>query len=325
MLTGKENGMGQKDNLTKKYMSDKERFADAFNFFLYEGKQVINGSDLQESDPTELITIGRNKDLFSKQKMRDVLKQCVMHTSDSAVYVMMGIENQSEIHYAMPIRNLLYDSLNYAAQAETIAKAHERKKDLKGDEFLSRFAKDDHIKPVITLTIYWGNSEWDGCKRISDLFPDDIPEEIRAYACDYGINLIAPKTVSDFKQFSSELGDVFEFISRSNCDTAMKDMLIERDNNWIMSRDGVNIINVITGSNIKPVNEDDEEVDMCRATQALIEEGIEQGIEKGRTEGEDLFASLIRIIRDDKDEMDRALSADEKTRQEMYRKYGLME
>ncbi len=118
-------------------------------------------------------------------------------------------------------------------------------------------------------------------------------------------------------------------------------LYIERDNNWIMSRDGVNIINVITGSDIKPENEDDEELDMCRATQALIEEGIEQGIEqgiekgiekgieqgikKGRTEGEDLFASLIRIIRDNKDEMDRALSADEETRQEMYRKYGLIE
>ncbi len=321
MLTGKEDRMGQKDNLTKKYMSDKERFADAFNYFLYEGKQVINKDDLQEKDPTELIITGKNRDIFSKQKMRDVLKQCLINTSDSAVYVMMGIENQTDIHYAMPIRNLLYDSLNYAAQAELIGKVHEKRQDLKGSEFFSRFAKNDHIKPVITLTIYWGNKEWDGCERISDMFPPNTPSEIRKYACDYSINLINPKKVKDFRLFRSELGDVLEFISRSDCETTMKDMLEERDNKWIMSRDGVNVINVMTSSNIEPENEDDEEVDMCRATQALIEEGIEKGI----TKGEDLFASLIRIIRDDKDEMDRALSADEETRQEMYRKYGLIE
>ncbi len=288
--------MGQKDNLTKKYMSDKERFADAFNYFLYEGKQVINGSDLQESDPTELITIGRNKDLFSKQKMRDVLKQCVMHTSDSAVYVMMGIENQSEIHYAMPIRNLLYDSLNYAAQAEMIGKVHEKQRDLKGSEFLSHFAKNDHIKPVITLTIYWGNKEWDACRRISDMFPEETPMEIRSYACDYSINLIDPNTVGDFGAFNTELGDVLEFISRSDCETAMKDMLAERDNKWFMSRDGADIITITTGFKIKPEKESDEVIDMCRAMQALIEEGRTEG----RTEEKNIaLENVILSIMED--------------------------
>ena len=34
-------GMGKQDLLAKKYMSDNEKFADVFNYYLYNGKQVI--------------------------------------------------------------------------------------------------------------------------------------------------------------------------------------------------------------------------------------------------------------------------------------------
>ena len=34
--------MGAADTKTNEYMSDNNRFADVFNFFLYDGEQVIN-------------------------------------------------------------------------------------------------------------------------------------------------------------------------------------------------------------------------------------------------------------------------------------------
>lgn len=31
-------------------------------------------------------------------------------------YLILGIENQSDVHYAMPVKNLIYDALNYGQQ-----------------------------------------------------------------------------------------------------------------------------------------------------------------------------------------------------------------
>ena len=38
--------MGKIDIITKEYMDSNERFADVFNNYLYDGKQVINKDDL---------------------------------------------------------------------------------------------------------------------------------------------------------------------------------------------------------------------------------------------------------------------------------------
>ena len=39
--------MGKQDLLAKKYMSDNEKFADVFNYYLYNGKQVIKSENLK--------------------------------------------------------------------------------------------------------------------------------------------------------------------------------------------------------------------------------------------------------------------------------------
>lgn len=44
--------MGQKDTITKEYMKDADNFADAYNYFLYDGKKLIQPEQLQEMDTT---------------------------------------------------------------------------------------------------------------------------------------------------------------------------------------------------------------------------------------------------------------------------------
>ena len=46
--------MGVLDTEGKKYLSDNEIFADAFNYLVYDGKQVIKAAELREIDTTEL-------------------------------------------------------------------------------------------------------------------------------------------------------------------------------------------------------------------------------------------------------------------------------
>ena len=46
--------MGQADIVTKEYMREPHVFADAFNFLLYDGRQVIKPSELKELDTAEM-------------------------------------------------------------------------------------------------------------------------------------------------------------------------------------------------------------------------------------------------------------------------------
>lgn len=46
-----------------------------------------------------------------QQKYRDVLKRAVIMQNKETTYLLLGIENQTDIHYAMPVRNMIYDSL----------------------------------------------------------------------------------------------------------------------------------------------------------------------------------------------------------------------
>ena len=59
----------------------------------------------------------------------------------------------SRVHYAMPVKKILYDSMQYARQ---VTKAHNQEKGNKpsSGEFLSGFYKTDRLIPVVTLVIY---------------------------------------------------------------------------------------------------------------------------------------------------------------------------
>lgn len=81
-----------------------------------------------------------------------------------------------------------------------IADKHKKDNDLQGDEFLSGFAKDDKLRPVITLTVYFGMKEWDGPRKLSDMF-QDIHQEVIPYVDEHKLNLIIPKEISDFGKF----------------------------------------------------------------------------------------------------------------------------
>ena len=118
---------------TKKYIGNNDKFADLCNYFLFDGKQVIQPNDLKEKDVTELGLPYTDRGYMALEKVRDLLKSCVVKTAAGITYLVIGIENQTDIHYAMVIRNMLMDALNYATQVDAYAKKHRKDKDLKGD------------------------------------------------------------------------------------------------------------------------------------------------------------------------------------------------
>lgn len=119
--------LGKKDTVTKEYMRNPIVFADAFNKYLYHGRQVIRPENLRELDTAEIVIPYGNGDAgIPEQKYRDVLK--TMMTDGNIAYCILGIENQGDIHYAMPVKNGLYDFMQLAHQVTETAKSHRRER-----------------------------------------------------------------------------------------------------------------------------------------------------------------------------------------------------
>ena len=132
-------------------------FADAFNYLLYDGRAVINPHNLKEIDPNEIaLPFGardgkenRKQKEETVQKYCDLLKSAVIMEDGKTAYVLLGIENQTDIHYAMPVKNAIYDALQYGRQVSDIAARHradrkkhsETEKKVSGGEYLSGFTK----------------------------------------------------------------------------------------------------------------------------------------------------------------------------------------
>lgn len=290
--------MSDKDTITKDYMQDKDIFADAFNFLLYGGRQVIKPEQLRPLDTTSIVLpYGEDGQLVPIQKYRDVLKMVTAMEDDKAAYMLLGIENQSEIHYAMPVRNMLYDAIQYVAQVEDTARSHKM-----GDkmpetraEFLSGFYKTDKLLPVITLTLYFGADEWTAPKDLHSMLSAD--KEILPFVDNYYLHLIAPAEIADneFTKFHTELSLALRFIKQSKNKNKLKELINEDTSFRSVSKKTADLVNVVTKSNLH-YDDREERVDMCEAIEGIRNDARAEGIEKGRVEG--TLKTLISLVKD---------------------------
>ena len=277
--------MGKKDTVQKDYMSVPKYFADAFNYYAFDGRQVVCAEKLSEADPTELTIIFSEDRKEFVEKFRDVLKQCILMEDDKFSYLMIGIENQTDIHYAMPVKNMIYDALEYGKQVSRRAKEHKEAKDTKGAEFLSGFTKEDKLKPVITLVVYWGTKKWNAPRSLKEMF-EDVSEDVLQFVSDYKVNLIVPKEIKDFTKFKTELGKALKYISVVDQKEEYKE-LTKQEEYQDVNKETAILLKKVAGINVK-VKKEEEKVNMCKALQDITDEAIE----KGRAE------ELVRLCRE---------------------------
>lgn len=258
--------MGKSDTISKDLLQDNAYFADTINNGLFNGKTVVNKDELVELDSTELTIIKDEvKKYTTVQKYRDVLKQATIRKDGNAIYVILGIENQTDIHYAMPVKNFFYDAMRYAKQVENARKKHKDDK-MSKTEFLSGWTKSDKLIPVITLTVYYGTDEWDGALYLHDMFDDNIDKDILSLIPNYEVHLLNPNKITDWDSFKSDIGILFESISVSNQDDGMTKMIESKPEKYKhVDNKIVEAINFYTKSSY-PIEEGKEKTDMCYAT-----------------------------------------------------------
>ncbi len=289
--------MGKKDTVTVEYMRRNEIFADAFNYFVYGGRQVINPDSLVELDTREIGVPYGGADGAEQpvQRIHDLIKFVTAMTDRRVAYLILAIENQSNIHYAMPVKNLVNDALQYAKQVEIAANSHKKSGDYKGadsDEYLSGFMKNDKLIPVVTLVVYFGDKLWDGPMSVHEMF-NEQDAEILALVPDYKINLIAPAVIDekDFSKFNSSLREVLSFIKYSRNADKLEEIVNSDADFRKLGRSEVNVLNACVDANLT-MKPNEEVVDMCEALRELERRAAEKAKNK---EKEDIAKNLLRM------------------------------
>ena len=156
-----------------------------------------------------------------------------------------------------------------------------------------KFAKEDKLIPVITITVYLGIKEWDGPRKLSDMF-GDVDEELLPFIPDYRINLLAPREITDFTGFRTSIRQLFEVLQNAYDKEKMQEVLQNDKKFSNVDRETVEAINLFAGTDID-IDEKEEVIDMCKAWEDQKNEGRELGREEGRELGRKLGREEGRI------------------------------
>lgn len=202
-------------------------------------------------------------------------------------YLLIGIENQAEVHYAMPVRNMLYDALTYTRQISNIRRKHRKRGEaLSSAEFLSGLTAKDKLVPVVTLVVYWGQDAWNAPCSLHEML-EPVDEEVLSYINDYRINLVNPHQMQerDFEKLSGSLSTVMRFIKASVGEKEMLKLLEEfREEFSGVDRDAAEVIRVCTNIEVK-MDEEGRGINMCKAWDEHWESGREKGMRQGMKRG----------------------------------------
>lgn len=325
--------MGRKDIITKEYMEDTEVFADVFNHMIYQGEKVIEPKKLKELDTANvIIPYGADGTAVPYQKYRDVFKILSAMEDENAVYLLLGVENQSRVHYAMPVKNMVYDSLEYAAQVQKAESSHRRtlrkknsdEKKPDSSEFLSGFYREDRLLPVITVVVYFGADDWVAPRSLHEMLVVQ-DEKILSLVPDYRINLIAPSEMSEeeIEHFTSSFREVMQFIKYSKDTKKLKELVETNVAFKSMDIKATRVMEEMTGMRIEREDEE-EKVDVCAGILGLQEEARTEGITKGIRIGAEREQRLTKfLLRDNRIEDLKRSFDDEAFRNKLLKEYGI--
>lgn len=308
--------MGVKDTVTKDYMMDPNVFADLFNQFLYDGEEVITPERLHRVNTTALtVPYGADGASVPIQKFRDEFMCLGAMEDSSAVYLLIGSEYQVEQHYAMPVKDMVYDAASYASQVEAAAASHRaeakkvaaNKKRVDSDEtknantttaettdakkttqkapssgeFLSGFYKEDRLVPVITVVVHFSPEKWDAPRSLHEMFQVQ-DEKILSHVPDYKINLISPAEMSDKEigKFKTNLREVLFYIKYCKDKEKLRSLVANTPGFRSLDIKATRLLNTLTGSKLK-FSKKEEVVNMRYAIDEIAEDAKNEGITIG--------------------------------------------
>ena len=295
--------MGKSDVVLKQWLKNKVRFADLFNAVVFDGEQVIKPEELEEINNESGIVIANadndEKDATEKTgKMRCRTEQryrdLVMSWKGEAELAVLALENQGKIHYAMPVRGMLYDALTYTDQMRLVWEqlSKEEKKSVDENEFFSRFRKQDRLCPVITIIFYYGEDQWDGAVQLYELFgveDKELVQVLEKYVPNYRMNLIEANRIEDVTKYKSDLQMIFRMLKYRKDKRGLLEYTKEHSDYFenVDYESGQVMAVLLNTPQLLAKMREKEGADgnVCQALEEYYQDGVQEGIEKGILQG----------------------------------------
>lgn len=179
--------MPSPDSALKDFFKNNKTFAALFNGFFFDNETIIKADELEPDDTAyaESIKIHNGKQKYKVEKVnkyRDNIRRTKL-----GYLVILGIEDQSKVHYSMPIRKMLYDALEYSSELSAIGN-NQNKTEWTVDERLSGIKKGTKITPIVTVVFYTGEDPWDGPNSLHAMM--DMDDKISPFVPDYPLYVI---------------------------------------------------------------------------------------------------------------------------------------
>ena len=239
--------MGKSDTVLSTWLGDEKRFADLYNGSVFRGRQMVKAENLKSGKTNfkELIQ-DKNGILNHIERNRDI----VMKWDDGIYLMILACENQERIHYAMPVRSMLYDGLSYAEQIRQLKKKPKKREQISSDEFLSGMKKDDKLYPVSTLVFYYGDKPWDGSVDLHGLLKksenSELEEKIKTLIPNYHINLLDVNQIEDTSVYKTDLQTILEMLKYRQDKERMQKYVQEHEGYFRhVDRDTYNVLRVL--------------------------------------------------------------------------------
>lgn len=179
--------MPSPDSALKDFFKNNKTFAALFNGFFFDNETIIKADELEPDNTAyaESIKIHNGKQKYKVEKVnkyRDNIRRTKL-----GYLVILGIEDQSKVHYSMPIRKMLYDALEYTSELSAIGN-NQNKTEWTVDERLSGIKKGTKITPIVTVVFYTGEDPWDGPNSLHAMM--DMDDKISPFVPDYPLYVI---------------------------------------------------------------------------------------------------------------------------------------
>lgn len=140
---------------------------------------------------------------------------------------------------------------------------------------MSKMRKEDRLHSVITLTVYYGEKQWDGPYCLKDMIVE-MPEEIAAIFSDYKMNLLEVRNSDRYVFNNTDVQSVFE-ITR-DIFAGHFERIQEKYGNKELGSDLLTVIGQMAGSKeLIRMSRNREVNNMCTALEKLKEEGKMEG------------------------------------------------
>lgn len=283
--------MGRKENPLVNYYNDARHFAELMNGWLFHGRKYLRSEDVSDEDRRLLAR-------SAKRQYRDIFKR----VRGVRIHLLIGMELQEHVHYAMPLKVMDYDTIVYNQQKSRISSRHREAEDLKEDEYLCGFAKTDRLCPVVTLVLYCGlNKEWDGAESLHELLDmKSVPD----YVADYPIHVLDICHAPDarLKEFPLDICFMFQVMKNMYRPEKMMKFLEELPDGEVIEEETFEAIaDYMDSPRIKEWSEkvwQGGNYNMRNAFDEILEAERQKGIATGVEAGIEQFSRLTSILLD---------------------------